>query len=286
LTDTATASDPSHYIGVFPSIIIEKATNTEDADDPTGPYIPVGDAVTWSYVITNNGSAPLTGITAVDYRAAGGFTVLSCPDDELDPGEDMTCTSLMGISEPGQFVNVSSVTGIDPFGDRVTDFDPSHYFGDDSAINLEKYTNGLHADEPPGAFIQVGQPVEWTYVVTNIGNTTLTGVTVTDNPTQTITCPDDVLDPDEEMTCTATGVAVQGQYANSATVVGTPPAGTDPPTPTRRTISASSSPSTSRRRPTVMMPTSRPGRSSRSGRQSPGPMWSPTRATSHCEKWW
>lgn len=220
LTDTATASDPSHYLGVLPSITIEKATNGEDADDPTGPFVPLGDPVTWSFVVTNNGSAPLTDIVAVDYRAAGGFTLITCPDDSLDPGESMNCTNLLGISEEGQFVNGSSVVGVDPFGETVGDLDPSHYFGAESAIDLEKNTNGLDADEPPGAFIQIGQPVEWTYVVTNIGNTAIDEIVVTDVPAQTITCPADTLAPAASMTCTATGVAVAGQYENTATVVG------------------------------------------------------------------
>ena len=48
--------DPSHYYGVAaPAIDIEKATNGQDADTPTGPTIQAGADVTWTYVITNTG---------------------------------------------------------------------------------------------------------------------------------------------------------------------------------------------------------------------------------------
>ena len=43
-----------------PAIVIEKATNGEDADTPTGPMVEVGDPVTWTYVVTNTGNVTLT----------------------------------------------------------------------------------------------------------------------------------------------------------------------------------------------------------------------------------
>ena len=46
-----------------PDIDIEKATNGEDADTPTGPEIPVGGAVEWTYVVTNTGNVDLTNVT-------------------------------------------------------------------------------------------------------------------------------------------------------------------------------------------------------------------------------
>ena len=55
-------------------------------------------------------------------------------------------------------------------GTAVTDDDPSHYFGVVSGIDIEKFTNGVDADDPAGAEIPVGDPVTWTYVVTNPGN--------------------------------------------------------------------------------------------------------------------
>jgi hypothetical protein len=49
-----------------PGIDIEKATNGEDADDPTGPVVPVGSTVDFTYEVTNSGSVDLTNVTVRD----------------------------------------------------------------------------------------------------------------------------------------------------------------------------------------------------------------------------
>jgi len=87
-------------------------------------------------------------------------------------------------------------------------------------VNIEKLTNGQDADVPPGPSIPVGAPVTWTYVVTNNGNAALSNIVVTDNRSGVIvTCPQTSLSVNTSMTCTATGVAVLGQYSNIGTVV-------------------------------------------------------------------
>jgi len=107
-----------------PSIDIEKATNGQDADSPTGPMIPVGDAVNWTYVVTNNGDVPLTNVVVTDNQ---GVTV-TCPKNTLAVNESMTCTA-NGIAVEGQYSNIGSVSGY--YGQtQVHDTDPSHYFGE------------------------------------------------------------------------------------------------------------------------------------------------------------
>ncbi len=216
--DKVTDTDPSHYYGITSSIDIEKATNGQDADNPTGPYIDVGDPVAWTYEVTNTSSVTLTEVTVVDDQGVA----VTCPTDTLIPGESMVCTGV-GVAVAGQYANEATVTGRDPTGKPVTDKDPSHYFGSDPAIDIEKATNGEDADEPTGPRIEIGAPVNWTYVVTNIGNVTLTNVVVTDDKGVDITCPKDTLAPGESMTCTAQGISVVGQYANLGTVVGVSP---------------------------------------------------------------
>ncbi len=101
----------------------------------------------------------------------------------------------------------------------MQDVDPSHYFGAAPGVDLQKYTNGADADEPPGPAIDIGAAIQWTYVVTNSGNQALSQVVVTDNQGVAVSCPATTLAPDEEMTCTgAPATAVRGQYANVGTV--------------------------------------------------------------------
>ena len=215
LTDT----DPSHYFGASSAIDIEKATNGADADDPPGPFIPVTDQngdptlVTWTYRVTNTGNAELTGLEVTDDHA--GVTV-SCPVDSLAPGRSTTCTATAD-AERGQYANLGTATATDPLGTEVTDADPSHYRGVVPGIDVEKSTNGADADNAPGPQIPVGDPVTWSYVVTNTGDDPLTDVLVTDDQGVAVSCPQTTLAPDASMTCTApAGTAQPGQYENLA----------------------------------------------------------------------
>ena len=217
---TVTSTDPSHYFGMSPAIAIKKYTNGEDADTPTGPLVPVGSAVAWTYVVTNTGSDLLTNVTVTDDQGV----VVSCPKNTLAVGEVMTCTA-GGIATAGQYANIGVVTGTPPAGPNVVAADPSHYFGVAPGIAIKKYTNGEDADTPTGPQIPVGGAVTWTYVVTNTGNQILTEVTVSDDQGVSVGCPKDTLAVGEVMTCTASGIATAGQYANMGTVVGTPPVG-------------------------------------------------------------
>jgi len=218
---TVTATDPSHYFGAGPAIVIKKATNGEDADTPTGPVIPVGGAVTWTYVVTNTGNLPLTQVVVTDDKGV----VVTCPKDALLPQESMTCSGT-GIAVAGQYANIGTVVGVPPAGPPVNSTDPSHYFGAVPSIVIKKATNGEDADTPTGPLVPVGGAITWTYVVTNTGNLPLTQVVVTDDKGVVVTCPKDTLALQESMICTGTGVAVEGQYANVGSVVGVPPTGT------------------------------------------------------------
>ncbi len=209
-------------VGRHPSIDIEKFTNGVDADQPAGPILKIGSTVTWEYRVTNTGNARLTGIVVSDNQGVA----VTCPKTTLNPHEAMVCLAA-GTALPGQYGNIGTVTGNPPEGSPVTDSDPSHYFGTsfvvgEPAIGLEKMTNGQDADDPTGPTIVSGNPVTWTYRVTNIGGTGLTGISVADSdPTVTVVCPKTSLDIGDSMVCSAGGVAEEGQYANVGTASGT-----------------------------------------------------------------
>ena len=75
-----------------PGIHIEKSTNGEDADSAPGPYVEVGDSVTWTYVVTNTGDVPLSNINVTDNQ--GVMPVYqdgdTNHDNKLDTGETWT----------------------------------------------------------------------------------------------------------------------------------------------------------------------------------------------------
>ena len=131
-----------------PAIDIEKSTNGDDADGPTGPFVPVvdGGEVTWTYAVTNTGNVTLTDIVVTDTVGGGDPVVVDadCPTS-LAPGDSGVC-EVVGDAIQGQYENTGTVTGTDPFGTDVTDSDLSHYLGVVAGIDIEKATNGVDAD--------------------------------------------------------------------------------------------------------------------------------------------
>ena len=232
-----------------PAIDIEKLTNGNQADganDSDVPQISAGDTVTWTYLVTNIGTQPFTK-SEVIVTDDQGVTPIWDPtsddgaDEILSPAEVWryqavgTALNLMTGS-----VTVKTVPGCDPGSSGISsttyenigavtvgelvDSDPSHYCNpSEPDIDIEKATNGEDADDPTGPMIEVSDPVNWTYAVTNTGNVTLTEITVTDSKGVSVTCPKTELAPQESMNCTANGIAVEGQYANMGAVTGKSP---------------------------------------------------------------
>jgi hypothetical protein len=110
---------------VAPSIHIVKSTNGEDANEAPGPSINVGSAVTWTYVVTNQGTVALTNVVVSDDK---GVTVNCGGVNTLATGASMTCTGT-GVAVAGQYRNVGTATA-DAGGVQVSHSDPSHYFGE------------------------------------------------------------------------------------------------------------------------------------------------------------
>ena len=95
-----------------------------------------------------------------------------------------------------------------------------------TAIQVVKKTNGQTYASAPGPTIPVGCPVTWQYVVTNVGENSLSSVTLTDNK---VTVPsthtgdtnsNGILEKTETWIYTASGTATSGQYTNTASVSG------------------------------------------------------------------
>jgi hypothetical protein len=121
---------------------------------------------------------------------------------------------------------MGTASGVGPDGAVVSDSDPSHYLTvTNPAIDIEKATNGFDADVPPGPELSLGDPIEWTYLVTNVGDTALTNISVADDQGVAVSCPKSALAPNESMTCTGSGLAVLGQYSNMGTATGDGPDG-------------------------------------------------------------
>jgi hypothetical protein len=228
-----TATDPSHYFGTLPALTLEKSTNGQDADAPTGPFISVGDPVDWTFEATNNGNVALNFFGVTDLQLPPD--AVTCPPAPLvlDPGDSVTCTA-SGTATAGQYSNIGLAAArpvnIPPGTplDNVLATDPSHYFGADPGISIEKFTNGVDADTPADApELRIGSVVEWGYLVGNTGNEALRNVQVTDDRgvLPVLVDGDDngngLLDVGEFWLFEATGTATAGLYANIGSVEAT-----------------------------------------------------------------
>ncbi|MFA5024974.1 MAG: choice-of-anchor K domain-containing protein [Candidatus Shapirobacteria bacterium] len=85
-------------------------------------------------------------------------------------------------------------------------------------ISIVKKTNGQDITSAPGQNLNIGDTVNWTYIIQNSGNVNLTGISIVDNPVATITCPGNSLASGASMICTASGIVQSGQFTNTATV--------------------------------------------------------------------
>ena len=248
--DPSTDEDPSNYYGSDPSIVVEKDTNGDDADTTVGPLLSTGDAVTWTYVITNDGNVAFTDVTVTDSDPAINIVCAPSTDNVIPllvAGAEATCVAT-GTASLGAYENLAVVSGTpaqigdptdpdvdpndpdsyEPSGlDPVDDDDLSHYVAHDGDVKIVKKTNDRDANTIPGVPIVTGDPVIWEYTVINTSTTPLINLIVNDDQGETIDCGDSnnsiaVLLPGATHVCTATGIAAAGQYSNIGDVVGTP----------------------------------------------------------------
>lgn len=207
-------------------ITLDKTTNGPGGTPQDNPFILVGDTVTWTYIITNTGTVDLTAIAVTDDNgtpADPADDLSVCNVDLLTVGNSTTCTAT-GTALLGAYTNVGTAQA-QAGAVTVSDTDSSSYFGASPAVTIQKFTNGADANTPPGPTLPAGSTVSWAYLVRNSGNVALTTVSVSDNQGVTVNCPQTILAVNESMTCSATGVAQVGQYANIGTVTAQPPVG-------------------------------------------------------------
>ncbi len=96
------------------------------------------------------------------------------------------------------------------------------------SITLDKQAGALNDVDGNGP--DVGDTIAYSFVVTNTGNVSLTGIAVTDPKVTSVSCPVTTLAPAASTTCTATYTLTQadvnaGTVNNNASVSGTPPSG-------------------------------------------------------------
>jgi uncharacterized repeat protein (TIGR01451 family) len=206
----ATGTFTATTIVFNPVISVDKRANVDTAN--------VGETITYTYVVTNTGSAPLTDINASDDRLGA----ISLGTTSLASGETTTGIGTYVVQEsdlPGPLTNMVIVTGTDAlsFTVVVTDtHNESVALSSNPAIEIVK--------SPDSQTAVSGAPVTFTITITNTGDVTLSPITVTDvlAPNCNSTIP--TLGVMGSTTYTCTDTAGLDDFTNTAVVTGTSPA--------------------------------------------------------------
>ena len=188
-----------------------------------------GQVVPFEFLVTNTGNVTLTTVT-VDDPLTGPVL---CPVDTLAPGEFATCTADYIVSQDdvdaGSFMNTATASGTPPVGDPVTDVDTV------MTPSTQAPSIALVKSADVSSVSAENDPINYSFLVTNDGNVTLSSIAIADPLAGAVTCPSTRLVPGDSMTCTADApvLATQlqiddGGVVNLATVAGTPPGGADP----------------------------------------------------------
>ena len=187
---------------------VQNLALTLDKITLTANYDEVGDVINYSYLVTNTGNVSLTPAYAVSDNKA----TVTCPQtpNPLIPGGSITCTASHTVTQAdldaGSVTNVATATakhGTDTVTSNTdTETVPALR---NPLLTLEKSTTTADYDE-------VGDPINYSYKVTNSGNVSLTPpYAVSDNKAATVTCPQtpNPLPPGGSITCTATYLVTQ-----------------------------------------------------------------------------
>ena len=202
----------------------------------------VGDIIIYSFAVRNTGNVTLSAVTVTD----PGTTMSGGPLASLAPGVTDTTTFTATYSlvqadvDAGQHTNQATGSGTPPGGPPpVTDLsDDDDETQDDPTVVLLAPDPGISLiktgviDMGLDGMATVGDTINYTFTVRNVGNVTLQSVTVVDALVTMAGGPLADLDPGETdaTTFTASYVLTQtdidaGQYQNQASASGTPPVG-------------------------------------------------------------
>ncbi|MGN6501660.1 MAG: DUF7507 domain-containing protein, partial [Pseudolysinimonas sp.] len=206
-----------------------------------------GDTVAYSFLVTNTGNVSLSSlsITETAFGGSGATPAASCPVSTLAPTVSTTCTASYALTQDDIDAGTVANTAV-----AAAEFD-----GD--GVLSPSSTATVTVDQNPSLTLlktanlasvgSAGQNLTFSFQVTNDGNVTIDGITVTETAFSgtgtlgTIICPATVLGPGDDFTCTATYTVTQddidsGAIDNSASVTGDDPAGDAIPVPATSSI--------------------------------------------------
>ena len=156
----------------------------------------VGETITYSFVVTNQGNVSISAVAITDALLGGLLTAVASGDADNDNELDVTETWIYEQAyvitqadiDLGYIENQATVTGEAPDGSAVSDLsDDDSILGDDVTVtslcqnnDIALIKTGLFNDLDGDGCANVGETITYSFEVVNNGNTTLTSVTIED----------------------------------------------------------------------------------------------------------
>ncbi len=224
--------------GATSSLSLVKTTTANTA----GGYKDPGDIIPYTYTVTNTGTTTLSSVAVTDSATNPNndteAVTVNCPGGNVAPGTSEICHANYAVSQDdidfGSVTNSASASALNSAGALLcTTGAPVMGACPGPSVPPAPGTSvTVNADNPPDASLSIvpstsstftgsGQTIDYSYLVTNTGGSTLTGISVTDqvlanltNISFTTSCPalPVNLAPGANETCT-------GSYTTDATDV-------------------------------------------------------------------
>jgi uncharacterized repeat protein (TIGR01451 family) len=231
-----------------PSLSLVKSASPSDA----ASFV-VGQNITYSFVVTNDGNVPVSGIAITETAFSGSGTLSTpvCPGGAVAPGDSVICTASYTVTSADVLTagvtNSATASGTPSSG--TVPVSPVASFtvpaAQAPALTIVKSVS-------PTTATAVNDSVAYRFAVTNLGNVNLSGATIDETAfsgsgaAPVASCPPGTIVPGQTVICTATYVLTQadvdlGSVGNTATGSALPangPAVTSPPSSALVTIAA------------------------------------------------
>jgi uncharacterized repeat protein (TIGR01451 family) len=235
---TVTTTDPSTAItpvtAAAASITIVKSAVLADTNG--NGRVDAGETITYSFVVTNTGNVTVHDVTVVDSKITGvtpATATIAPGDQQVFTGGSYTATQA-DIDSGGVITNTATATGLDPSGAPLPPTTPSTVQTPlaDPAPALTIVKTGTLNDGNGNGKADAGETVSYSFVVTNTGNVTETGVTVNDamvtgiSPSPVSLLPGQMQTFRSDPYAVTTADVAHGAVTNTATATGIDPTAT------------------------------------------------------------
>ncbi|GGA58379.1 hypothetical protein GCM10011490_05380 [Pseudoclavibacter endophyticus] len=218
----ATALITIDVLPFSPAMTLVKDGELDDANE--NGLADVGETITYTFTVENTGTVPLTEVSIADAKVSG-----IQPSSQSVPVNGIaTFTASYVVTQAdvdsGSVYNEASASGTDPRGGTVaTDTADNEVPGTDRVPGLTVDKSSTLHDTNENGLADVGETIDYSFLVTNTGNVTLHDVTVEDPKVGEIVPASVTLGPDDQHTFTASYTVASedvslGEVYNTASV--------------------------------------------------------------------